>query len=72
MVGVVARKPWGGENGNLTSGSLTYHPRVTGRPLSQRDGSKAPGGREGVPDPRPQMSARETAGALTRAANISR
>lgn len=54
MVEVVARKPWGGENGNLTSGSLVYHPQVTERPLSQRSGSKPPGGRRvsQTPDPR--------------------
>ena len=50
MVGVVARKPWRGENGNLTSGS---NPQVTERPLSQRNGSKPPAGREGG-CPRPQ------------------
>lgn len=59
MDGVVARKPWGGDDGNVTR-----QPQATERPLFQRNSSEPPGGREAVSESRPQMSAQERAGAL--------
>ena len=52
---------------------LRITPRLQrGHCLRETAQSPQDGGREGVPDPRPQMNAQETAGALTRAADNSR
>ena len=48
---------------NLQAGNVTRQPQATESPLSQRNSSEPPGGREAVSESRPQMSAQERAGA---------
>lgn len=55
----------------LQAGNVMRHPQATERPVSQRDSSEPPGGREGVSESRPQVNAQERASDLTRAANSS-
>lgn len=64
MDGVVARKPWGGEDGNVTGGKCYASAPGYREALFQRNSSEPPGGREAVSESRPQMSAQERAGAL--------